>query len=417
MNTFESIHQEAIEGSLSMFDRMLFKGHIQKMYFPNNITWFLYRQGVKLVDFKGYVIESSEKIKRHALGIAQQAGRRFEYLKGVVSHHSTGMSKEEYARQIAAEEGIQEGLVCVFSTVEQCQTFGVRKNAEGMIEAYSRSGQCLHYYFYYLDVEFGLMHIRLQSWLPYTIQVYINGREWLGRQLNQREIQYERYENSFTHIEDLKTAQELCEKFGHNEWAPLLKAFAKRVNPLLEVIQAANFGEYYWVTDQCEYATDIMFRDRAHLEKIMPDLYEQALLQGSPEDVMRFLGRKAHGRFEGEVVTDLKKRPQGWRIKYRIKRNTLKLYDKASVLRVETTINNPRDFKVSEATPDQKRRWKTMGKGVSNLWRYREVSQQANARFLEGLAQAKLKSEAVQHLDDLCPVSYTHLTLPTSDLV
>ncbi len=145
-----------------------------------------------------------------------------------------------------------------------------------------------------------------------------------------------------------------------------------------------------------------MFRDRDHLEQILPDLYEQALLQGSPDDVMRFLGRKPHGRFADEVISELKKCPQGWRIKYRIKRNTLKLYDKASVLRTETTINNPRDFKVGEETPDQKRRWKTMGKGVSNLWRYREVAQQVNERFLEGLAQAKLKGEATQQLDGLC---------------
>jgi hypothetical protein len=48
-----------------------------------------------------------------------------------------------------------------------------------------------------------------------------------------------------------------------------------------------------------------------------------------------------------------------------------------------------------------------MGKGVSNLYRYAQVALQANQRFLDHLAQAKLKSKAIPHLDSLCR-SHTH---------
>ena len=43
--------------------------------------------------------------------------------------------------------------------------------------------RCLHVYFYYMDREFGWMHVRLQTWFPFAIQVCINGREWLGQKL------------------------------------------------------------------------------------------------------------------------------------------------------------------------------------------------------------------------------------------
>jgi hypothetical protein len=45
------------------------------------------------------------------------------------------------------------------------------------------SGRCLHIYFYVIDPEFGFMHVRVQTWIPYTVQVYVNGREWLTRQV------------------------------------------------------------------------------------------------------------------------------------------------------------------------------------------------------------------------------------------
>ena len=86
----------------------------------------------------------------------------------------------------------------------------------------------------------------------------------------------------------------------------------------------------------------------AELAKVYPQLLEHALLNLSAEDVLKFLGRKLHPRFEGEVLTDLKKgRHPGARIKHRMKNNWLKMYDKfGQILRIETVINQPREFKV-----------------------------------------------------------------------
>jgi len=116
---------------------------------------------------------------------------------------------------------------------------------------------------------------------------------------------------------------------------------------------------------------------------------------------MRFLGRKLHGNFQGEGSTDLKKRPEGWRIKHRLKGNSIKLYDKCSVLRIETPINKAREFKVPYNTDDA-RRWVPIGKDVANFWRYYQVGQQANHRYLDALAHVSLKGEAVAEFDGLC---------------
>lgn len=176
---------------------------------------------------------------------------------------------------------------------------------------------------------------------------------------------------------------------------------ARRVNPKLALVEAAGFGTYYWVIDQCEIATDVMFRDRASLQRVLPDLLEGALVAFSARDVLRFLGRKLHGNLKAAVTSDLKHRPEGWRVKHYLAGNSLKLYDKYSVLRVETTLTNSRAFKVLHQTGDA-RRWLPMGKGVANMWRYYQVALQANHRYLNALASVPLKGETVAELDDLC---------------
>lgn len=401
MEQFLSVHHDALDGTLSMDDRIIFKGHLTRLFMGNSFERFLTKQGVLLKDFSAYVAQTTDELKADVKGVAAQAGRPYIYLDHAMTK-ATGQSKEELARSIAARDAITEGLICVLATVETCRSFGVRKNAAThKLEAGPERRKCLHFYFYYFDAEFGFMHIRLQSWFPFTIQVYLNGREWLGRQLDQQGIAYERYENSFLHIADLSTAQALSEHFAHRDWPRVLDAFARRVNAKLAVVEQAGFGTYYWVIDQCEIATDVMFHDRASLLRVLPDLRTGAMLAFSCEDVLRFLGRKLHGNFQAEVISDLKKRPEGWRVKHFMAGNSLKMYDKFSVLRVETTLNNSREFKVLKETGDQWR-WMPMGKGVANMWRYYQVALQANHRYLNALASVALKGEAVDELDDLC---------------
>jgi hypothetical protein len=223
----------------------------------------------------------------------------------------------------------------------------------------------------------------------------------LARRLDEQGLSYARYDNALLQLQDPAAAQALCERFAHREWARVLDAFARKVNPQLALLETSGFGGYYWTIFQAEIATDVLFKDRASLLRVQPDLLQAALLGFSAEDVLRFLGRKLHGNFQGEVSTDLKKRPEGWRIKHRMKSNAIKMYDKLSVLRIETTINKAREFKVLHSTDDA-RRWVPMGKGVANFWRYYQVGQQANHRYLDALAHVAVKGEAVAELDSLC---------------
>ena len=406
METFLSIHQDAIVGTLSMFDRMIFKGYLTGFFPKGAFGAYLSRQGVLLKDFGVYVENRTKQLKAHIEGIAQAAGRPLQYLT------SSKGDMEDRARKIAERDGVTEGLVCIFSVLETCMAFDVRGNYQThKKEVVRRQRKCLHYYLYYVDAEFGLMHIRLQSWFPFDIQIYINGREWLARQLDQRGIAYERYDNKLTQIADLEMAQSLCERFSQRKWPRVLNALARRIHPFLKDIRQAGMGGYYWVLAQAEYATDVLFRDRDTLEALLPALMELSMTAFSAEDVLRFLGRKLHGNFQGQVTTDRKKRPEGRRVKHRMKGNSIKWYDALNILRIETTINQPREFRVLrlvETPQGRKRRWQPMGKGVANIWRYAQIGRQANYRYLNALAFAYPSGKAIAELEGLCHPQKQH---------
>jgi len=380
-------------------DRVLFRGHLARRD-PRTLSLFLARRHVRLKDFGRYAQARTAELKAHAERLAAEANRPFLYLS---SPHTarTGYTKEQLARDIAERDGVREGLVCVLSALEPCNAFDVRGNHKThRLEIVRRLRQCLHFYFYFLDPELGFMHVRLQSWLPFTIQIYVNGREWLCRQLDQRGLGYQRYDNALVAIADLGAAQRLARHFLRRRWPATLDRCAHRVNPLLAAMHATGYAGYYWVTEQCEIATDLMFRRRAALRTLLPDLLQHSLLALSAEDALRFLGRKPHGRYQGETTADLKRRPEGVRVKFRMKRNSIKLYDKWSVLRVETTIHNPREFKTLRRVQGSLR-WMPLPKGVAYFWRLNEIGQSANARFLEALASVHPTHQAVAELDRL----------------
>jgi len=389
-----------VKGILSTFDRMIIKGHLLNLYATNHRYYYLQQEGVLLKDFGKYAQQVTDKIKVHAKGIAEKSNRPYLYL------NSPSVSKEELAEQIMKRDQIDEGLICVLSTVELCRSFSIHRNREKKeLELVLSNRKCLYFYFYYHDPELGFMHIRLQSWFPFEIQIYLNGREMLAKQLDKVGIGYERYDNCFTSIDDVKEAQRLAEKLNERRWHKLCDVFAARVNPQLGRITEIFSRGYYWCLYQCEYASDVMFKSRACLEKIMPELYEYASRCFSAEDVMTFLGRKVHGNFQGEVVSDRKRRPQGYRVRHRLKTNVIKMYDKWSVLRVETIINQPREFKVYRQAGrkgESIKAWVPMGKGIANLYRYAQVCYASNMRYLNALAHIKNPGETVAELEALC---------------
>jgi hypothetical protein len=390
MKAFLHRFADVVRGVLSGFDRLMFRGSLRNLSYPDGLRHYLWRTRVLHKEFASHSQEVSARLEEASLEQARRMGRPIQYLD------SSKISPEEEAKTIAARDGIRDGLICVLRRVDPCLSFEVHgSRVTKKLEITYRPRQCMHLYHYQMHPLFGFMHARIQTWFPCRVYVCINGHDWLARQMDQAGLRYQRRDNCFTAIEDMAQAQELFDRQLQANWPSLLNELASAVNPMHERIFARYPTQYYWSVAQSEWSSDVLFRSRADLLALFPRMVRHAITTFGAADILRFLGHKLRndhqlpGWFGGDVESNLKEREEGVRIKHWLNRNSLKLYDKGSVLRPECTISNPHDFRVfrpKEGDPEGEKSWRPMRYGVADLYRRAQVCQAANGRYLDALA-------------------------------
>jgi hypothetical protein len=395
MNQFTTKYADSLQGVVSGFDRLVFHGTLRTLASVGGMTGYLSFCHILWKDFAEHAQQVTQRLKQAALRPFQQADRPVVYVPCAKT------SKEELAKQIATRDTIQAGPICLLTSLEVCPSFDVAFNhTTQRLQLRARTCKCLHFYAYQIDPVFGFVHARLQTWFPFHIQICLNGREWLARQMDHAGIRYQRQDNCFAWIEDVPGAQALLEAQLQLNWPQHLERLAALLTAGLAEALAPFVGRYYWSCHASEWATDVLFADTKLLRRLYPRFVQQGMSTLASPDVLRFLGKPLSARgeipaaFTGEVTTDLKRREEGVRLKHRVKHNAIKVYDKAytplgSVLRIETTLNDPTDFKVyrpKEGASAEELSWRPLRKGVADLYRRAQVCQKANERYLEALA-------------------------------
>lgn len=303
---------------------------------------------------------------------------------------SAAEDKEALARAIAAQDGVETGLVCLLSSVEPCRTFDVYRNREmRQLELVARTRKCLFLYQYWIHPEFGFMNARIQTWFPFSVQVCLNGREWLARQMDRVGLQYVRQDNCFPWGADWDRAQRLLDAQRRTPWPQRLDRIARALNPVQRELFRLFPVRYYWTTYQSEWAIDVVFRRVEALRRLYPRLVHYAMTVLQSRDILRYLGRPVRldgevpKSFRGEMVSDLKWREEGVRIKHSVEGNSVKAYDKAStvvgsVLRAEATMQQTEGFRVyrrKEGDRRGPRAWRVLRRGVADLHRRATISE------------------------------------------
>lgn len=384
LNQFEG----KIKGQLSGFDRIIINGYSRQLNNHRQFLYYMIQNDCKLVDFNKFAEEHTKSLCNHIDNIVKNENRPTYFV------NRSRVNKDEIARKLYEENPVNKGLVCCISSMEVCDTMTVKGNKKTeKLEITRRSTKCKYYYLYMIDEEFGWMYLKIQTWFPFNVQIYLNGREYICKQLDKEGIHYERYNNSLVDIENIERAQEISDHLQNMNIERRFDGIVKTYNNLLPRFEKHLGHGYFWTVFECEYATDIMFKTREDLENIFPSLVEKAFITFKCDDIMSFFGRKLHHAFQGEIVSDLRKRYQGFRIKHKMKKNQVKMYDKYSCLRIETTINDPHEFKAWKYDYDEDTgvaiegsgHWIPMGKSVSNLYRYAEVSKATNLRYINAL--------------------------------
>jgi len=395
-------YRDQVYGVINGLDRIRFRGTLRWLATASGLARFMGSSGILLKNFSGWVNGLTDQIRASCRSRAEELGMEIRYLT------RGGLDKEKLARQIAAEKGITEGPICLLSVVEPCMAPMVKGNkATNKLEVVMAQRKCVWLYHYFDDPELGFGHVRIQSWVPFNVFICLNGHHWLERQLRKAGIGYVKEDNGFPWIEDLEAAQTLLDEQLKTAWSGLLNRMALSCCPALSRVLGTLRPEYYWSAEETEWATDILFHSTEAVNALYPTLLYHAMRVSDSPSVMQYLGRRdPRGRAPDEIISDYRRRYEGIRIKHWVNHNSVKVYNKGGrILRIETTVNHTRDFKVFRHPDDDGRRpasWQKMRKGVSDLHRRCQVSQQCNERYADALATAEVQEKLRELADPAC---------------
>jgi hypothetical protein len=264
------------------------------------------------------------------------------------------------------------------------------------------SGKCLHYYFYFIDAELGLIYLRVPTWCPFRLQFYCNGHSWLARKLAAAGLGFAMADNAFIRIDDWAAAQHLADGLSPDDLHRRLDGYAEQCCPVFDVFHQT----YHWSLMQVEYSTDLVFRSEATLKPLDETLLRQAILSVKAEQVATFLGKKITPQLAEEIGSRFTTRIEGTCIKHRLGKVSVKMYDKfGRVLRLETTTNDVSFFKhhrkVEHRDGSAHRQLAPLKKTIYSLIDLREILLGCNRRYLDYLSALDDFSAGHRALDKL----------------
>jgi hypothetical protein len=389
MKSFLSRFGSLVLFVLSGFDRLRFCGESRLLNHAGGVNSYLYQQRIQRKDFPEHCEKLTHILRNETQAQAEREGVPVKHL------NSSWIDKDAIALELARQHGRTTGRIALITCQESAMTYRLRKNDQGFFEPRKETTRCSHLYHYFLHELFGLCYIRIQTWFPFTVRVGLNGRLWLARQLEKRGVPFARSRNLITAVEDPALAQKLLDEQTRADWPTLFKELVQPIHPLWHFLHDEVLTPYYWMTEQSEWASDIVFRSPDALALWYPRWIRHGLETLQCKDVLRYLGKKVHehsyGGCSGEVKIDLRTRPEGTRLKFWYDSNSLKFYNKEAIaLRLENTFNRVDGFKVFRTKEGEDKgapkSWQKMRKGVADLGRRAEIGQAVNSRLAETLA-------------------------------
>ena len=397
MDLLTTTYREQISGTLSCFDRILIRGTLPKICYAGGMTSHLYSKGIKIFDYGPYASSLRDQVRANAESVAKSNGIEIEYVS-----RST-IRKEDLVKKVLDKRGYHCGLVHIISAMERCSCYYPwYDKTSGKSHLMWRQGKCIHYYFYFIDPHLGYGYIRVPTWSPFQLQVYLNGHNILACELDKQGIKYSMIDNAFDYIEDFDMAQKISDGIDVRKIHQGIDLLARQYCPVFESLE----DSYRWSVIQCEYATDIVFKEQKDLELLYDRLTTTAIHTVKPDHISTFLGRKLDPRYKGEIGNNYDIRIQGSRIKHQMGKNTIKMYNKFSkILRIETTTNDITFFKRYREVEHKDRtksfKYAPLKKTIYSLKPLASILKASNRRYLEFISAFDIRQNGQQRLEQI----------------
>src|SRR5258707_6932972 len=147
-----------LAGVLSCYDRMIVTGTLPGACYAKGMTGFLSARQIRIFDYPRFAEPLRDRVRERAAELASAAGITIEH---ITKNH---IRKEDVVARVLVVRGDRPGFGHIISAMEACDTYKPWHDKHTH-RTFLRpdTGQCLHYYFYFIDAELGLIYLRVPT--------------------------------------------------------------------------------------------------------------------------------------------------------------------------------------------------------------------------------------------------------------
>jgi hypothetical protein len=336
-------------------DRVYLNGYVPNLQRPGQIVGFLTRHLGKPIPSPAVMDQIGQRF-RHAVDTYTQANRI------PVVRFGKGQRKVEVMRPLmraaaaqARSQVVAVGIAQEYALVSDARTSRSPSGAPWFTFAKAQR-RVSAYYFYLWDTQMGGAFIKVSSYFPYPMKIWVNGHEWAKRQATAAGIGFTELSNGFASSADPAALQAVCDRFGPDA----IRAFVERWWARLPLTAADRAAGYWWDISmrQVEFARTIVFTAPRHARTFFETLVADNLDLGRPDQIEIIFGRRIRrprrsGRRRRAPAprqvfkTVIDRANQGVTVNVFYKHSRAKQYLKdGRAMRIETVVNDTTDLGV-----------------------------------------------------------------------
>ena len=358
------------------FDRIVIHGYLSGLSRPEQVVHFFRKVvGIPVLS-KEILSQRTADYQNWVEAFARNHNIRIEWAE-------KGVRKEDYVlpwlRRITKRNAY--GVYFIFKSMEQGPSFRVSvpkyptKDPNHRILARQRS-RFTHDYFYIRDEVLGPMVMRVATFFPFQTTYYLNGHNFIERELNRAQVGFRKNDNAFLAIDDVAALQAAADRLSPDIIRDRLDYWTLILGPKFSVKERkrVKLSRFYAIS-QIEYCRNFIFKRNFPIHKLFERGCELGLWRLTAHKITEIFGARLHRRLPGKLATVIDQIEHGHHVfRAYFKHAFLKQYEKfATFLRNELCSNNLNDFGLK--------------KGLDNLDAVRQTFKVITSRFAGFQAQ------------------------------
>jgi hypothetical protein len=344
---------------ISCLDRVYLNGYVAKLQTPGGVIWFFHEHRGKPIVSPALFEPIGEKFRRDIKDWAQASGIPLIRFKA-------GERKADvmapYLQAAAATGRSQVAAVGCAQEFQLVWTARRRDTDPAGCPQFSFTKEQRRisvFYVYIFDEQMGPGFIKICTYFPYPVKVWVNGHEWAKQQARKTGLGFTALSNGFASCEDPALLQRICDRFGPGH----VQAWFDRWMALIPLpLDAADRDAGFWwelSMRQVETSRTLVFDGDVHARAFFEALLADNMDLGRPENVELLFrrgqrsGRPSNAPPGGGFKTKIDRYCDLVTLNVFYKNSRIKQYLKDGVaMRVETVVNSPKDLLRNRRLPN-----------------------------------------------------------------